>query len=309
MMTAVVMFAALVAAADEPQMPTIDGPWTRIAGNPDLGALTGKKQQPVDFAVWQAADGTWQLWSCIRHTTCGGKTRLFYRWEAGRLTDPDWQPRGIALVADPKLGETAGGLQAPHVIRIGSVFHMFYGDWENICHATSDDGKSFTRVVQADGKTGMFTEGPQVNTRDPMLFFANERWHCYYTAFPQRQGAVYCRTSTDFRNWSPSTIVAFGGQAGTSPFAAECPHVVSHGGRYYLFRTQRYGRDSLTSVYHSTDPLAFGINADKTYLVGTLPIAAPEIIEHSGQSYIAALEPGLDGIRLARMKWVPKPGQ
>ena len=48
----------------------------------------------MDFAIWQAEDGTWQLWSCIRQTKCGGKTRLFYRWEGKALTDADWTPRG-----------------------------------------------------------------------------------------------------------------------------------------------------------------------------------------------------------------------
>jgi len=38
--------------------------------------------------------------------------------------------------------------------------------------------------------------------------------------------------------------------------------------------------------------------------VGTLPVAAPEIIFHRGRWYIAALNPGLDGIRLARLRWV-----
>jgi hypothetical protein len=40
-------------------VPRIDGDWWRIAGNPDLGTFTGERQQPVDFAVWQAGDGTW----------------------------------------------------------------------------------------------------------------------------------------------------------------------------------------------------------------------------------------------------------
>ena len=60
--------------------PRIISDWWQVAGNPDLGAYGRPGQQPVDFAVWQAADGTWQLWSCIRHTACGGQTRLFYRW-------------------------------------------------------------------------------------------------------------------------------------------------------------------------------------------------------------------------------------
>jgi hypothetical protein len=48
-------------------IPRIDGDWWQIAGDPDLGEYTSEKQQPVDFAIWQAADGTWQLWSCIRN--------------------------------------------------------------------------------------------------------------------------------------------------------------------------------------------------------------------------------------------------
>jgi hypothetical protein len=51
-------------------------------------------------------------------------------------------------------------------------------------------------------------------------------WHCYYTAFPKQQGAVYCRTSSDTRQWSDSKIVASGGEAGTNAFSAECPFVV-----------------------------------------------------------------------------------
>ncbi len=58
-------------------MPVIEGDFWQIAGNPDLGGLTGERQQPVDFGIWQARDGTWQLWSCIRGTK--------YGWIAGTL--------------------------------------------------------------------------------------------------------------------------------------------------------------------------------------------------------------------------------
>jgi len=37
-------------------MPVIEGGWWQVAGNPDLGELTGEKQQPVDFGIWQAAE-------------------------------------------------------------------------------------------------------------------------------------------------------------------------------------------------------------------------------------------------------------
>jgi hypothetical protein len=49
-------------------------------------------------------------------------------------------------------------------------------------------------------------------------------------------------------------------------------------------------------VYRSKDPTDFGVNNDK-YLVGTIPYAVPEIIEHDGQAYIAALLPSLRAYR------------
>ena len=103
-------------AITEPQaawVPEIDGDFWTVADNPDLGPLTGPEQQPVDFGMWRAADGTWQLWSCIRFTRAPGKTRLFYRWQARRLTDRDWTPKGVALTADLRVGETQRGLHAP----------------------------------------------------------------------------------------------------------------------------------------------------------------------------------------------------
>ena len=53
--------------------PFIHGDWWQVAGVPDVGKYNDAKQEPVDFSVWQAADGTWQLWSCIRGTKCGGR--------------------------------------------------------------------------------------------------------------------------------------------------------------------------------------------------------------------------------------------
>ncbi len=285
-------------------IPQIDGDWWQVAGNPDLGALTGEKQQPVDFAVWQADDGTWQLWSCIRHAKCGGKTRLFYRWEGNALTDANWTPKGISMKADPDLGETNGGLQAPHVIRHNGIFLMFYGDWQHIALANSNDGKTFERHLNLAGTVGLFDEGPGSNTRDPMVLPIGDVLYCYYTAYLGGKGAVYCRRSwTNLGDWNASKMVAFGGQAGTNPFSAECPHVVFVDGNYYLFRTRRYGQHAQTSVYRSQDPLDFGIEDDRC-LVCTLPVAAPEIIQHEGKWFIAALNPNLNGIRIARLRWI-----
>ena len=283
--------------------PRIEAEWRQIAGQPDLGDLTGENQQPVDFAIWRAADRTWQLWSCIRGTKESGHTRLFHRWESASITDANWKPMGIAMHADPTVGESAGGLQAPYVFKTGDRFVMFYGDWTHICMATSHDGKQFSRMTDLADKTGMFGEAADANTRDPMVIRAGKRWICYYTAFPGRKGAVFARTSEDLRKWSEPRIVSSGGRGGDGPFSAECPHVVERQGMYYLFRTERYGANNLTHVYRSGDPLNFGHDEDDKYWCASLPVAAPEVVLDGRSEYIAALNLGLNGIRIARLRW------
>ena len=313
----IVLFAVMISGATgvtceaEVYRPVIDGPWWQVAGDPDLGEYTREKQQPVDFGVWQASDGTWQLWSCIRHTGCGGNTRLLYRWEGGKLTDANWTPMGIAQMARTDLGETLGGQQAPHVVKEGNFYYMAYGDWVNICFSTSSDGKKFTRVIQPGGKTGVFSEGPGLNSRDAMLLKSGGLWYCYYTAHNREHGYDFCRTTYDLSSysWSHSSVVAYGGRSGDYRWSAECPHVVELSpGNYYLFRTQRYGANAQTSVYHSTNPLNFGIDDDKGFLC-TLPAAAPEIILHDRQYYIASLMPSLKGIHIAKLQWVEHKGE
>lgn len=290
-------------AAQSPKTPRVVSEWWQVAGDPDLGGLTSPGQQPVDFAVWQASDGTWQLWSCIRGTKESGHTRLFYRWEGARLTDPNWKPVGIALRAAPSGGEMEGGLQAPFVFRAAANYMMFYGGWNDICSAESADGKNFTRRTNSQGKVTLFG-APTGNTRDPMVIRIGDRWHCYYTAHPNNHGAVYCRTSPDLRTWSEAHLAAKGGQSGDGPYSSECPFVVQlESGQYYLVRNQVYGKHAKCSVYHSTDPLDFGIDHDAGHFVCTLPVAAPEIINHNGQYFIAALLPSLKGIQIAKLRW------
>lgn len=290
-------------------IPTIEGDWWQIAGDPDLGEYTSPKQQPVDFGVWQAADGTWQLWSCIRHTNCGGNTRLFYRWEGENLTDTYWKPMGIAMEADTTLGESIGGLQAPHVIKVEGKYYMFYGDWGNICLAESKDGKNFTRILNSEGTPALFS-GPYGNTRDPMVLKDKDLFYCYYmghTKDTKPNSAIFCRTSADLHHWSEPVMVSAGGSPAEKDNwyggDAECPFVVNMDEQFYLFRNQRYGENNLNTQYASPDPQDFGVDDDR-YLIGTLPLAAPEIICTRGEYYMAALLPSLKGIRMAKLKWV-----
>lgn len=283
--------------------PRLLGEPVEIAGQPDLGGLSSPEQQPVDFGLWRAADGDFRLWSCIRHTRETGQTRLFHAWQGPSLRSPSWSPRGIAMRADPTLGEVPGGLQAPYVFRRGGAFEMLYGGWDDICRARSTDGERFERVVGPNGRTGLFSEGKGANTRDAMVLPDGDRLLVYYTAHPGDRGAVYVRTTRDLVTFDAPRIVARGGRAGTGPFSAECPFVVRHPtGLFVLFRTQRYGPEAQTSVYASPDPLDFGVDDDR-YLVTTLPLAAPEIVEEAGETFLVALRNDLRGIRAWRLGW------
>ncbi len=292
--------------------PVIDGEWQRITSMPDLGEYQGERQQPVDFGVWKAKDGTWQLWSCIRGTEIGGNSRLLYRWEGKSLADTAWQQMGIAMVADTTLGETAGGLQAPYVFEEDGTYYMFYGDWNNICLATSEDGKSFTRVLNERGTPALFT-GPLYNARDAMIIKVNGVYYCYYSAHNRHdnktykpQGAIFCRTSPDLKEWSEPTVVSRGGSPleQTNWYAGdiECPFVVAINDRYVLFRNQLYGRYSLNTQYSSPNPLDFGDDHDD-YMVGQLHVAAPEVILEGDQYYLVSLTRGLDGMKIAKLRF------
>lgn len=177
----------------------------------------------------------------------------------------------------------------------------------NICKAESEDGKSFQRIIQTDGGTGMFSNGTrEVNTRDPMVLRTGGLWHCYSTAHPGNRGEDYCRTSPDLSTWSESRTVSNGGRAAGAIGSAGCPFVVEpRPGRFYLFRTFNYPITPKTLVYYSTDPLHFGRDEDDKHLLMQLPVAAPGVFQHDGRHYIAALLPDLKSIRIARLDWAP----
>lgn len=298
-------------------VPTISGPWKPIAGNPDLGVYHSPGQEPVDFGVWQARDGSWQLWSCIRKSKFPGTsytTRFLYGWEGASLNATDWEPKGIKWVADSTLGETPGGMQAPFTLKEGDDYYLFYGDWNRICLAKSKDGKNFDRVLNEVGQPDLFTEYEDredgKNARDPMVLKKGNTFYCYYTSNLRGavdDGAAFCRISLNLRDWSESSIISRTPpyKGNSQRYSDECPFVLylPEYRLYYLFVTQRYGEDSQTTVYASPNAMYFGVNDDR-WKVCTLPIAAPEIVHHNGKYYLFALNPGLDGIRMASLEWV-----
>src|SRR5678815_3352649 len=114
-----------------------------------------------------------------------------------------------------------------------------------------------------------------------MVHRVGSKWYCYYTAHPDNRGLDYARSSDDLIQWSEERVVAGGGKSGDGPYSAECPFVAEpQPGQLYLFRTQAYGKNAQTMVYHSRDPLDFGIENDAEHYVTTLPVAAPEVFQY-----------------------------
>jgi len=290
-----------------PDIPVIEGSWWNIAGNPDTGPFSKQGQTPVDFTIFKAKDGTWQLWGCQRGTSVKPGERLLYKWESERLTDVNWTPKGIGLIPDTTLGEQM--VQSPYCFKENGLYNMLYSDYNTpqICLMTSTDGKNFTRVLNKKGRVGLWemSQTDQFHGRDPMVIKVGDLYYCYYTAHPDSDCAIYCRTSVNMApgDWSDYTKVCYGGSAGHGRILAESPFVFFHNGWYYLFRTQEANVwPHKCFVYASKNPMEFCYDNDK-YLVTNLELAQPEIIEDQGQLYMATFKPDKQGYRMARLVW------
>lgn len=284
------------------EAPALDGPWRRIASPPALERHASGKEQTVDFTIFRAADGTWQLISCVRGTAHPGAGRLLYRWESKDLEAADWEPRGIFMTSDTEQGHQEGRLQAPHAVVEDGVWWLFFGS--RGAHAwTSKDGKSFAPAKAPDGSHRFF-EMP----RDLMLFdnrARDGRWYAFFTdvvpgKHPERKGhTVAFRTAPKLEGpWSEKTDV---GVVSPPPpgyvFApAESPFVIFRGGTYYRFEQ--------LAILASKDLGRWEGPPVTTLKAKPFEYLAPELVEHDGRMYLAAYKDhGKAGIFMARLNW------
>ena len=302
----------LIGACNSVDKIPVPEDWWQIAAVPDLGEYNRDGMEPVDFAIWQAADGTWQLVSCIRFCGKDGARRVLHRWEGASLTDTMWSPRGIFMLPDTTVGEQDGWIQAPYVVKKEQNFRFYYGGGGQICLAEGKDGKNFRRVIREDGRTRVFEGQEYGRTRDIMIMLYDGKYYGYYTGseiykWPEdTRGAVFCRVSDDLEEWGEEHKVSETEEDVVQFLSSECPQVIPLGGQFYLFKTQEYKPGhQLTTVFRSGDPLNFGIQSD-SMKIHRLPLAAPEIFKYEGSYYIAALMPDLKGIRISRLKWESK---
>ena len=293
----------LLAAQDAPEKPFLDGPWWRIASPPALERFGTGSEQTVDFTLFPAADGTWQLISCVRNTAHPGGKRLLFRWEGKTITDPDWTPKGIFLTSDPAIGHQEGVLQAPHLVREDGLFWLFYNS-AGARAMTSKDGKTFEHARDAAGNHKFFDM-----PRDVMLLDHRERdgkWYAFYTDIVAGKYAERKNHTVSYRT-APKLAGPWGDKVDigvVSPppngdlFAfAESPFVHARKGWFYRFEQ--------LNVLASKDPARWE-GPPVAALAGknVLEYLSPEIVEHEGRTYLAAYKDhGKGGIHVVRLGW------
>ena len=74
-------------------------------------------------------------------------------------------------------------------------------------------------------------------------------------------------------------------------------------GEYYLFRTEHYA-SARTHVFHSVDPFNFGVGDASTKYVGSIGVAAPEIITTGdGEELITSNHELTKGTLISKLGW------
>jgi len=194
---------------------------------------------------------------------------------------------------------------APHVIRDGDTYYMFYATGTGVCGqpidfqhfrmrlATSTDLNQWTRVGT------LFTDGWMA--RDPYVRRIGDQWVMYYTATPDPNvdagHIVAYRTSTDLRIWSERKTAFYDSVASGW---TESPQVIQHNGYWYLFITQRGdpGYDN-TDVFKSKDPFNFP-NMPYTRLNSH---AGEVVQDDDGKWYLSSGGWDRQGVWLAPINW------
>lgn len=298
------MTTLLLAAVLAQEIPSRAGDWRRLAAPPTLEKFATGKEQTVDFTIFRAKDGTWQLVSCIRNTAHPGAGRLLYRWEAENLTDTDWTPKGIFLTADPAMGHGEGKAQAPHCVVENGTWWFFFSSGGAYA-LTSTDGKAFTPARTRDGKWKFFDM-----PRDLMILDNRARdgkWYAFYTdirpgKYPERRNhTVSYRTAPALDGpWSRAATdvgVVSPPPKGYVFVYAESPFVLHRMGWFY--RLEQLHVLASTSVDAWKGPPVASLGERNPYLY-----LAPEVIVDGDRTYLAAYKDhGKAGIFITELRW------
>ncbi|ONI81384.1 hypothetical protein ALI144C_18750 [Actinosynnema sp. ALI-1.44] len=299
LLTTVALAAATLCAVAVPSHAAPSGqvgatPFVQIY-DPSVGET--KPWYINDHTFVQDAQGTWHLFG-ITHTEPADAEDedSFAHATAPSLTGP-WTKRPPALTVSPAYGETY--LWAPHVIRDGSTYYMFYAGGgadpakNAINLATSTDLYTWTRLPSGP----LFRDGAVA--RDPYVVRIGDKWVMYYTATSDPNGGnhvVAYRTSTDLVHWSDRSIAFTDPTSGFGAGNTESPFVVYTNGAWHLFIGPRSGYAG-TDVFRSADPFRFATDQ----LAGHVFSHAAEVVHTGGRWWVSHAGWGQRGVWLATL--------
>jgi beta-xylosidase len=250
-------------------------------GNPldeDFPAINDEDDDIADHAWIKDGNGMYHLFF---HTEDHGTGTYIEHYTSSDLQSLEYVDP--ALYKNPD-GWDSYGLWAPHVIRSGGTYYMFYtgidghgsdpSTRQRIGLATSADLETWTRypVNNCPGTSGdgciyecneCWTTwgGPpgsyNQQCRDPFVIWdsADERWVMFATAKSHNQfGVITVAYSTNLFDWSGAGYIdatrrlAAGVGAQTTGGQAENPFVCSHEGTHYLLFTDWQDPEDSVSV-------------------------------------------------------------
>ncbi|MFG3404321.1 hypothetical protein [Streptomyces sp. NPDC048142] len=250
------------------------------------------------------ATGTWHLFGITHAEPADPEDEDSFAHATAPSLQGPWTKQPMALNVDPSYGESH--LWAPHVIRSGSTYYMFYaggqteGDLSRsqINLATSTDLRHWER--RAEGP--LFRDG--LEARDPMVTRVGDQWVMYYTATETATGGrnvVAYRTSSDLITWGPRSIAFTASGDGWT----ESPYVMQRDGLWHLFIGGSSATDYVgAEVYASADPFRFSSSGQ----VGRLPSHAAEVVpDQNGKLWVSSAGWGNGGVDLAPLTWRARP--
>ncbi|REE96727.1 hypothetical protein [Thermomonospora umbrina] len=294
-------FVTAVPALAAPAESVTSGDFVRIY-DPSVGE--SRPWYINDHTFVRDGAGTWHLFGITHPEPADPEDEdEFAHATAPSLRGP-WTKQPPALTVDPAYGESH--LWAPHVVRDGSTYYMFYAGGQTLGDpsrsqinvATSTDLFHWKRRPAGP----LFRDGYEA--RDPMVTRVGSQWVMYYTATATAAGGrsvVGYRTSSDLITWSARQI------AYTAPVGdwTESPYVLQRDGTWHLF----LGGSSVenyvgTDVFAGSDPFRFQV-ADQ---VGSLPSHAAEVPQdHDGRLWLSGAGWGVGGVDLAPLYWHARP--
>jgi beta-fructofuranosidase len=193
-------------------------------------------------------------------------------------------------------GEPLGN-QAPYIVNKDGHYYMIYGP-NPLRLAVSPD------LLNWDLKGNLFFDPD--GARDPNILDCDSMYYMVYCSVK----SVRLRKSRDLVHWSePETILL------THKFDPESPSLIHYRNAFYLFVCPWDGNwdemdiqgayQHLTYVYHSQDPMNFGVDDERK--ITTLKSHAPEIFQdEAGNWYISSVEWPNRGVSVDKLEWIER---